>query len=197
MTPSVDNVVLPGPVRVFIAPYVANAIEAPPANTVAYGASWGGNWVDIGYTKGGGNIKIDEEVYSVTADQSKTPILDRKVGETATLEAVLLEATLENLHTALGIGELTIGSTVTSFGSDGDETQPTYVTIGVECFGPGSTPGAPKYRRAFMWKAMPKPSVELKTDRNEEQQIASVFEARPEPNAPAGYKKLYHYEDLN
>jgi hypothetical protein len=197
MTPNVENVVLPGPVRVFLAPWVEGSIETPPADTVAYGDAWGGDWVDIGYTKGGGTVKIAEEAYSVQADQQKQPILDRKTSENATVEVVMLEATLANLKKAIGLGTITVGSTVTSFGSDGDETQPTYLTVGLEHYGPGSSPGAPKYRRTFIWKAMPKPNAELKSAPNEEQVIASMFEARYEANAPAGYKKLYHFEDLN
>jgi hypothetical protein len=193
----VENIVLPGPVRVLIAPWVSGTIEAPPANSVAYGDDWGGDWVDVGATQGGAVMKVAEETYSVTIDQQKQPVADRKISEVATVEAVLVEATLANIKKAMGLGTITVGSTVTSFGSDGDETLPTYLTIGLEHYGPGSIAGEPKYRRTFIWKAMPKPSVELKSAPNEEQRVASVFEARREADAPEGYKKLYHIEDLN
>lgn len=197
MTYDVENIVLPGPVRVLIAPWVSGNIEAPPASSVAYGDAWGGDWVDVGATQGGANMKVEEETYSVTIDQQKQPVADRKVSEVATIEAVLVEATLANIKKALGLGTITVGSTVTSFGSDGEETLPTYLTIGLEHYGPGSIAGTPKYRRTFIWKAMPKPAVELKSAPNEEQRIASRFEARYEADAPSGYKKLYHFEDLN
>jgi len=196
MAYDVENIVLPGPVRVMIAPWVAGAIQTPPASSVAYGASWGGSWVDVGATQGGAMLKVEEETYSVQIDQQKQPVADRKISEVATVEAVLVEATLANIKKAMGLGTITVGSTVTSFGSDGEETLPTYLTIGLEHYGPGSIAGAPKYRRTFIWKAMPKPAVELKSAPNEEQRVASRFEARWETDAPAGYKKLYHIEDL-
>lgn len=200
MSFDVENIVLPGPIRMFIAPWAEGDIVTPPTSAIAYGGDWSGadaDWTEVGATQGGALLKVMEEVYSVQIDQQKQPVADRKISEVASLEAVLVEATLENIKKAMGLGTITTGSTVTSYGSDGDETLPTYLSIGLEHYGPGSIAGTPKYRRTFIWKAMPKPAVELKSAPNEEQRIASVFEARREEDAPSGYKKLYHIEDLN
>lgn len=86
--------ILMGPVRVFYAP-VGEAL--PNENTVAFGDAWGGNWTELGYTKGNLSCNYEFDVVEATIEQALGPVKRRKKSETAALETVLAEFTGDNL----------------------------------------------------------------------------------------------------
>jgi len=191
---TVGNIVLPGPCKVYIAPYSSSALETAPANTVAYGTAWGGGWVEVGYTKGGVVLKPESEQYTVEMDQVNAPLTDFITKQMATVSFAAGEATLTNIKQALGYGTLTSGSTESTLGVSATDGISTYYTVGFEQYGPGATSSSAKYRRIIVWKALPKTEQELKADKNEEQLTAYSFEARYEAQA-AATERLYKIID--
>ena len=56
------------------------------------------NAVDLGYTKGGVDVEVSTETYTVMVDQfGNTPINDYIIGRTCTVTTPLAETTLDNL----------------------------------------------------------------------------------------------------
>jgi hypothetical protein len=168
---------------VYIAPYSSSALEAAPANSVAKGTAWAGNWVEVGYTQDGVMIKPEVEHLSVMSDQVNGPVKDFITSQTATVSFVALESTLTQIKQAMGFGTVTSGSTESTLGVTATDGIPTYYTIGFEGYAPDASSSSAFYRRVIGWKALPKAETELAVKRDEEQKIAYTFELRYEPQA--------------
>lgn len=196
MALTAGNIVLPGPVKVYIAPYSSSALEAAPASSVAYGTAWGGGWVEVGFTKGGAMLNAESEHLSVEVDQVNSPVADAIVAQRGTVTFAASEGTLTNIKQALGYGTITSGSTESTLGVSAADYFPTYYTVGFEQYGPGADGGDAWYRRVIVWKAKPSGSFELKADKAEEQVIAHTFEARWESQATAT-ERLWKVIDRN
>lgn len=97
--------ILIGPVTVYRAP-VGETI--PDETTVAYGAAWGGNWEDMGYTAEDTPLSWNLEVerVEVGAQQTTLTVKVAKTREKLALETTLLEFTGDNVAVAMG-GTLT------------------------------------------------------------------------------------------
>ena len=180
---SIDNVTLTGPAKIYIAAYSASALEAAPTHSIAYGTTWGGNWTDVGWTKGGVTLKPETEHLTVEVDQVNAPVADFITAQRGTFSFVSSEATLTMLKQAMGVGTITTGSTESTLGVSGTAGFPTYYTIGFEQYAPGADSGDSWYRRVIVWKALPKTEFELKAEKTEEQLVAMQFEARYESQA--------------
>lgn len=87
--------IIVGPARVFYAP----TGEANPDETnIAYGAAWGGNWSEVGFTKTPLSMSRDVSVFEVFIEQSTLPINRAPTEETVTFETTLAELTADNLQ---------------------------------------------------------------------------------------------------
>lgn len=181
MAQTVSNIVLPGPCLVYIAPYSSSALESAPANSIAKGTAWGGNWVEVGYTKGGVVLQANTEAFAAEYDQVNAPVHDIITKQEGTVTFAAGEATFTNIKQALGYGTVTSGSTEDTFGVSAADVFPTYYTVGFEVYGKGNSTS--KYRRAIIWKAKPVGEVELAGRKDEDQVVASQFEARYESQA--------------
>lgn len=168
MTQTASNIVLPGPVLV----YMAAASTAEPANTVAKGTAWGGSWTEVGFTKGGVVAKPTWEKVVVTSDQTNARVKSflTQVGIEITFAAQ--ESTLTNIKQALGFGTLTSGSTESTFKVAGTEGWPTNYAIGFECFAPGATSSNGYYRRLVVFNGSMEEGPELKSAKEEEMLVA-------------------------
>jgi hypothetical protein len=189
-----NNIVLPGPVKVFVAPYSYTALQAAPASSVAYGSDWSGTWVEVGFTKGGAVLKPETEAYLVEVDQVAAPVESRIVKQGATMTFAAAEATLTNIKQMLGYGTVTTGSTESTLGVSGADSIPTYYTVGFECYAPGADSGDAWYRRVIIWKAMMQADAELKADRGEEMLTAYTCTALWEAQATST-ERLYKIID--
>ena len=94
--------IVQGPVTVYYAPVG----EAEPADSVAYGAAWGGNWVAVGRTEEPLTVAYDVTTHESESQQDTLPLKETKVSERVALETLLKEITADNL-------QLTLGGTVT------------------------------------------------------------------------------------
>lgn len=151
MAQTVSNVVIAGPVLV----YVATAGEAAPAASIAKGTAWGGNWVEVGFTSGGVELQVETEKFAVETDQYNAPVKDFITKQEATFKFQALEATLTNLKQAMGYGTITSGSTESTLGVSAQDGIPTAYAFGFEGFAPGATSSASYYRRIIIWNGSP------------------------------------------
>lgn len=92
--------VLIGPGKLYRAPV---ATANPDESTVAYGAAWGGAWVDMGDFPEGSPIAISlaEEVYKVYSEQSTVAQAVTRTRREAMVKGSLLELTVANWAIAL------------------------------------------------------------------------------------------------
>lgn len=81
--------------------------NAMPADTIAYGADWGANWVDRGYTTGGVTLNMNLTRGEIRVDQEFDPIVRPITGRNVTMGTTLAEMTPANLQLASGMGTLT------------------------------------------------------------------------------------------
>lgn len=162
------NIVLPGPAKVYVAP----ESEAAPANSVAKGSAWAGNWVEVGLTKGGVVAKTSVEHLEVEMDQYNAPLVAFITQQGITVTFAAGEGTLTNLKQALGHGTVTSGSTESTFGMAATDGFPTFYAVGFECYAPGADSGDNWYRRLIVHKGLMVEGPELSAKKEEEQLIA-------------------------
>lgn len=86
--------ILASPARIFYAP-IGEAL--PNVSTVAYGAAWGGNWVDLGYTIDPVSVNLETETFDLKVQQLLTPVRTVRTAINATIETKLAEFTGANL----------------------------------------------------------------------------------------------------
>jgi len=91
--------ILIGPASIWKSP-VGEAL--PDETTVAYGASWGGNWESVGYTLEGISMSYNRDLFSLMVEQLNGAVKRRVTDESVMLETVLAEATPDNLQLAIG-----------------------------------------------------------------------------------------------
>ena len=96
-SPTVTNI-LHGPVIVYTAPVG----ESVPADSVAAGTAWGGNWARIGLTKAPLTAGYEFEEGEAMVEEALTAVKRWKTKEDLTLETTLAEITAEYLEMAWG-----------------------------------------------------------------------------------------------
>jgi hypothetical protein len=90
--------ILVTPAKIYRAP-VGEAV--PDESTVAYGAAWGGNWTDLGYTLEPVSLSYETETFKLMVEQLTAPVRAVRQEETITIETVLAEITGANLAMAM------------------------------------------------------------------------------------------------
>src|SRR5690349_3261868 len=96
--------ILEGTSRIFIG--AANS-DVIPADTVAFGASWGGTWRDMGYTtEDGVSMSFSQPFNPVNTAQARTPAIYLAGNVEDTISCTLLEATLLNIKDVTGRGTI-------------------------------------------------------------------------------------------
>jgi hypothetical protein len=97
--------ILEGVSRIFIG---TASTDVLPADTVAFGASWGGTWRDMGYTTEDGiAFSFSQPFNPVATAQTRTPPLYLPGATEDSISCTLLEATLLNLKAITGRGTIT------------------------------------------------------------------------------------------
>lgn len=91
--------ILMSPARIFYAP---TGEAEPDENTVAYGAAWGGNWVNLGYTTAPLTVNYNRELFELEVEQITLAVKGIITKETVQLETTLGEFTGTNLLLAFG-----------------------------------------------------------------------------------------------
>lgn len=172
MAVSANNIAL-GYGRAYIAAYNSASVEALPADTVARDGSWGGNWVELGYT-GGIQYSPSNEYRHVEVDQSTVEVRSFVTKQELEIELTLKETTVENMKYALGFG------TLSTSGSSGVLTvanNPTLTeyTLGLEGPSPSATVSAAQ--RIRINRVVPISEPEQVFSREEETLVVVKFKA--------------------
>lgn len=76
--------------------------EDLPADSVAKGTAWGGDWESLGYTLEPLTVNYSRETMKVFVEQVTAAVKEKKTSEELTLETTLAEFTGTNLELAFG-----------------------------------------------------------------------------------------------
>lgn len=150
--------------RAYIAAYSSGSLEALPADTVARDGSWGGNWVDLGYT-GGVQVNFTNEHRHVEVDQSTIEIKSFVTKQDALIELTLKETSVENVKYALGFGTLSTSGSSGTISFSNNPALSEY-TLGIEGPSPSATVGDAS--RISLYRCVPVSEPELAYSRDEE-----------------------------
>lgn len=163
--------------RLYIAAYDSASVEALPADTTAKDGSWGGNWVEVGFTEGITLSLSDERTY-VAVDQSTFEERAYVSSQSAELSATLVETTLANLKYILGYGTLSTSGSTDVLGGATEPTVTEY-TLGFELQSPNDEV-AP--RRVRLARVVGMPDVEFVASREEATKFAASWKALQPPS---------------
>lgn len=181
----------------FIAPWTSTAV-APPADSIEYGTTWGGTWVDGGRTQGELEATPSKELRDLETDQDDAPLTAWNIANGLELKVPTLDVTLAMLNRAVG-GTLTEAATEDKVGVGGSGTgaQPQFYSLGFEGFAPGTpaTSGATaKYRRLYVPKVLVTDIGSLGFKGKEETVMELTFKAYLDIAQAAG-ERLYRWID--
>lgn len=186
---TISNIVVAGPVAV----YIAAESEAPPANSIAYGTAWGGNWTALGFTEDGSSTEFNHAAENTAhkVDQYAAPVKSTRASEEVTLKVTLAEATLANLQRAIAsVGTLTAGSTESTFEVGANTVRLTHYAVGIEFYGPGTDDDDVRYRRIVLHKAVAQGGAMAAMSRNEKTPLEVTWLAHVDDTQTAG-EELY------
>lgn len=107
--------ILVTPAKIYRAP-VGEAL--PDETTVAYGAAWGGNWTDLGYTLEPVSLSYETETFKLMVEQITSPVRTVRQEENVAIETVLAELTGANLALVLDGTTTTTAAGVNQAGYD-------------------------------------------------------------------------------
>lgn len=157
--------------KAYIAAYSSGSVEALPADTTARDGSWGGNWVDLGYT-GGVQYSVSNEHRHVEVDQSTIEVMSRVTKQDVTIELTLKQASVENLKYALGFGTLSTSGSSGVLAVGNNPTLSEY-TLGLEGPSPDEDPTAAQ--RIQFYRVVPISEPEQVFSREEETVVVVRF----------------------
>lgn len=107
--------ILVTPAKIYRAPV---GEPLPDETTVAYGAAWGGNWTDLGYTLEPVSLSYETEVFKLMVEQLTSPVRQVRQEENVAIETVLAELTGANLALVLDGTTTTTAAGVNQAGYD-------------------------------------------------------------------------------
>ena len=159
--------------KAYIAPYDSADVEALPSDETARDGSWGGAWVDLGYT-GGIQYSISNEHRFVDVDQSTVDVMARVSKQEVTIELTLKQASVENIKYALGFGTLSTSGSSGVLAIAHNPTLSEY-TLGLEGPSPDEDPTAAQ--RIQFHRVVPISEPEQVFSREEETVVVVRFKA--------------------
>lgn len=95
------------------------AANVLPLDTVSWGTTWGGTWVDMGYTQEGIEFELSVDRSEIYVDQEMDAILRPITGRGVVLRSTLAEFT--PAHVQLGIGQGAVTSVAAGTGTRGHD----------------------------------------------------------------------------
>ena len=98
--------------------YYAPVAESLPADSVAYGTAWGGNWTDLGYTSAPLTWAVSRETKEIEVEQSTLPVKEIVIKERHVFETTLAEITSTNLQLGIGGTATTTAAGAAQVGKD-------------------------------------------------------------------------------
>lgn len=104
MAPITGNVLV-GTALLYVAPY-GSAGEPMPADTIALGSAWGGNWVAMGGTQQGVKITVNPKTIDIMIEEQMTPAQVVVDTEDIRVDTTLSEDIIANMKLAYGGGTI-------------------------------------------------------------------------------------------
>ena len=168
--------------------------NAIPADTVVYGASWGGTWTDPGYTDGGINFVTNVERGEIAVDQELDPVLRPATGRDTRISTNLAEFTAANILlatqqgaiTTVAAGSGTRGHTDWDQDSDIDDA---FLSVGVEIKHQDG-----EAARLIVWKAQPVAGMSATFNGTDKSVI--TFEAAAVPDTSTSPARIAKFRDI-
>lgn len=184
--------ILIGGARVFYAPVG----ESLPADSVAWGAAWGGNWAEVGYTSAALAWMVSRETKEVEAQQTTLPIKRVVTKERHAFETVLAEVSSSHLQLAIGGTATTTPAGAGQVGKDeleaGGEAIMDERAWGFEGIYVDST-GTERPARCWIYKATAVINGDLEFSRETETGINLRIEALEDSGKAAG-KRAFKFQ---
>lgn len=184
--------ILHGPVAVWHAPVG----ETPPADSVAAGAVWGGNWAKFGFTKTPLSANYEFDELEIEVQEALTAIDRRKTRENFTLETTLAEMTAANLGlgssgtvTTTAAGASQVGKEELEVGGDDALDQYAWGFEGTYI----DDDGDEFPLRLFIWKGTAKTNGTLEFGREDYPGIPLQVKALADTSKDKG-KQLYKFQ---
>jgi hypothetical protein len=107
--------VLVGTAQVWYAPFTPpNTPEPAPADTIALGASWSGNWVAVGATDQGVTFSVDVKTNDILVEEQMTPALVTVDSEDISITFTSAEDVVANMLLAYGTGSSAVQAPTSS-----------------------------------------------------------------------------------
>ena len=159
--------------KAYIAAYSSGSVEALPADTTARDGSWGGTWVDLGFT-GGVQYNVSNEHRHVEVDQSTIEVMSRVTKQEVEIELTLKQASVENIKYALGFGTLSTSGSSGVLTVGNNPTLSEY-TLGLEGPSPDEDPTAAQ--RIIFYRVVPISEPEQVFSKEEETVVVVKFKA--------------------
>ncbi|HEY1292938.1 MAG TPA: hypothetical protein VGJ60_07665 [Chloroflexota bacterium] len=163
--------------------------NAFPADAIPWGQTWGGTWVDKGFTSGGLHVRLAVQRQDILVDQQVDPVLRIPTSRDITMECRLAQINMANL--AEGTGQ---GTPTTVAGHDELQISGTiidqYITTGYDILNPGDN----KPVRVVGWKGFATGDVTLDFVVNDAAQIS--FNHAIVPDTSAAPPRIIWFRDL-
>lgn len=137
-------------------------------------------WTDFGGTDGGVNLEIDTTYTALTVDQIIMDVGARLTELKMSVTAGLAEISDVNIAQALNnIVSQTAGSgyTTTDILVGSPATQPDYLALCIDGWGPLTANGAPTLRRAIVRKVLSTAKIQFTADKKSQQKLDCTFNA--------------------
>jgi len=184
--PTVTNLLAGGAV-VWYAPVA----EAVPADSVAAGTAWGGNWERFGFTKTPLSALYDFEELDMMVQEELTAVKRRKTAENMTLETTLAEVTSDYMALFTSGTATTTAAGASQVGKDeldvGGEFEIDEYAYGVEgTYTDASGNDFPV--RVFIWKATAKLNGALEFGKEDYPGVPLQIKALVDASKSAGQK---------
>jgi len=150
----------------------ANAV---PADTIAWGTTWGGAWIDKGYTRDGLRFRMNVPRTNIQVDQVLDPVLRIPTSRELNMETNLAQVNATNLQEASGQPTTQVSTTAAASGTRGHTDlailgtiTDNFLTAGFDIQNPGDLEAV----RLIGWKGIVLSEVQLNFQVTDAAQIA-------------------------
>lgn len=156
--------------------YIGNFGATEPADSAVASAPASATWTDLGGTREGVKLIVEQEYMKLEADQSVDRLGSRLTSREVRIETSLAEITLANIQNALNAGTIASSASFATYDppiGDSAATQTSYKALIFDGWAPGASPFR---RRVIVRKIISAEGVgEVTADRENQSVLPVVF----------------------
>lgn len=160
-----------------------------PADTIAWGTTWGGTWTDKGFTRDGLHVRLNVQRQNILVDQQVDPVLRIPTQRDVTMETRLAQISMQNLADATGQGTPVTNATNIELAISGTIIDQ-WTTTGYDILNPGDN----KPIRVVGWKGLATGDVTLDFTVTDAAQIA--FSHACVPDTSTAPPRIITFRDI-